>query len=367
MHTEPLHKERAVPMKNIMLVLLIGISLVVVGLIIWLKPNTDNPTISDTMAQISPASDNTSGSLITDLPSNASSTIMPMFQTGLEQLPASLAGTEVDGEILIDENQNLYVTRRLRDLFDYFLATVGEESLSVITQRVKAYIRHRTPEPAQSQAVALFDQYIAYRAALRNIPEAGGKPADQIDLEAIAQQKAAERQLRQQFFDSKTIQAFFGDDDAYDQYTLETLKIADNTQLSDAEKAKKTAELLKQLPDHLRDSMQETAKIQNLEQQTAEWKARNGSAAELREIRLNLVGIEATGRLEALDQDNDQWQRRINAYLQEYNKINSNPQWSVEQKQLMVLSLRRQQGFNEQEQLRLPAFEQMAEQGIPPP
>lgn len=353
-------------MKNVWLVVLIGISLLVVSLIAWLKPNVNH---NDVMVSAGRDS-NTSIQSVPFEPSfdaDTGTATATMFQTGLEQLPASLTGTEVDGEILIDENRNLHVTRGLRDLFDYFLATVGEESLATIIQRVKAYIQHRTPEPAQSQAVALFDQYIAYRAALRSIPEAGGKPANQIDLEAIAQQKAAERRLRQQFFDSKTIQAFFGDDDAYDQYTLETLKIANNTQLSDTEKARKNAELLKQLPEHLRESMQETAKIQNLEQQTAEWKARNGSAAELREIRLNLVGIEATGRLEALDQDNDQWQRRINTYLQEYNKINSNPQWSVEQKQLMVISLRRQQGFNEQEQLRLPAFEQMAAQGIPPP
>lgn len=354
-------------MKNIMLVLLIGVSLVVVGLIVWLKPSNDHTTVGDTMTQTSPAAGSPSESLAIDPPTNTRSTIMPMFQTGLEQLPASLAGTEVDGEILIDENKNLHVTRRLRDLFDYFLATVGEESLPTIIQRVKAYIRHRTPEPAQSQAVALFDQYIAYRAALRSIPEAGGKPANQIDLEAIAQQKAAERQLRQQFFDAPTIKAFFGDDDAYDQYTLETLKVANNTQLSEAEKARKNAELLKQLPEPLRESMQEMAKIQNLEQQTAAWKANNGSAAELRQIRLNLVGAAATDRLEALDQDNQQWQQRVDGYLKEYNTINNNPQWSVEQKQLMVLSLRRQQGFSEQEQLRLTAFEQMAAQGIPPP
>ena len=108
--------------------------------------------------------------------------------------------------------------------------------------------------------------------------------------------------------------------------------------------------------------MKEIAKIQDLEQKTAEWKARNGSAAELRQIRLDLVGIEATERLEAVDQENLQWQRQVDSYLREYHKINSNPQWSAEQKQLMVISLRRQQGFSEEQQLRLPAFEQMAAQ-----
>lgn len=353
-------------MKNTMLVLLLGITIAVIAFIFWLKPNSQNNSSQSSMDSSNQSTEATQSSIPTsEVTHNTASATT--FKTGLEQLPASLAGTEVDGEILIDENKNLYVTRRLRDLFDYFLTTIGEESLPTIIERVKAYIRHRTPEPAQSQTIALFDRYIAYRAALRDVPEAGGKPADQIDLDAILQQKIAEQRLRQQFFDAKTIQAFFGDEDAYDQYTLQSLKIANNKQLSEAEKAKQTAELLQQLPDTLRESMQSSMQYQNLDQLTTQWKARGGSAAELRQIRLNLVGPEATGRLETLDQENHQWQSRVDGYLKEYNQIINNAQWSTEQKQLMVVSLRRQQGFNEAEQLRLPAFEQMAAQAAAQP
>lgn len=354
-------------MKNIMLILLLGISSAVIGLIFWLKPNSQDSSIQASTEHSGQSTQTTQPNMPTSTAITNTAANSTVFKTGLEQLPASLAGTEVDGEILIDENKNLHVTRRLRDFFDYFLATIGEESLPTIIERVKAYIRHRTPEPAQSQTIALFDQYIAYRSALRSVPEAGGKPADQIDLEAITQQKAAEQRLRQQFFDEKTILAFFGDEDAYDQYTLQSLKIARNDQLSDAEKAKQTAELMQKLPENLKESIESSLQYQNLDQLTTQWKARGGSAAELRQIRLNLVGPEATGRLEILDQEDKQWQTRIDAYLKGYNQITNNPQWSTEQKQLMVTSLRRQQGFTDTEQLRLPAFEQMAAQGIPPP
>lgn len=345
-----------------MVFVMLGIGGAVMALLYWLKPDIPTEQTPVTIAELYDSS--------TPVLQEPSSAITPPpatpFKTGLEQLPTSLSGTEVDGEILIDANRNLHVTRGLRDLFDYFLTTVGEESLATVIQRVKAYIQHRTPEPAQSQAIVLFDQYIAYRGALRAIPEAGGKPADQIDLDAIAQQKTAEQRLRQQFFDAKTIQAFFGDDDAYDQYALQSLRITQNPALSPAEKSQQIEQLATRLPEHLRDAIQAAAQYQNLEQQTTEWKARNGSAAELRQIRLNLVGVAATERLEALDQENRQWQRRVDAYLQEYNRINNNTQWSMEQKQLMVLSLRRQQGFSETEQLRLPAFEQMAAQSRQP-
>src|SRR5699024_12676634 len=42
------------------------------------------------------------------------------FTTSLENLPRSLQGSEVDGEIIIDENKQLVVTEVLRRLFDYF-------------------------------------------------------------------------------------------------------------------------------------------------------------------------------------------------------------------------------------------------------
>lgn len=347
-------------MKKTMLTLWLSITLIVIGLIIWLKPHSQTSDPQTTTDHSNQPIEKTEARLSAPTGMNISTTRSTRFTTGLEDLPASLVGTDVDGEILIDENKNLHVTRGLRNFFDYFLSTVGEESLQTIIERVKAYIRHRTPEPAQSQTIALFDQYIAYRAALGRIPEAGGKSADQIDLDAVMQQKAAEQQLRQNFFDSKTILAFFGDDDAYDQYTLQSLKIAQNSQLSEAEKAKQTADLLQQLPESLRDSIQTSMQYQNLDQLTSQWKARGGSAAELRQIRTNLVGPEATNRLEALDQEDNQWQTRVDAYLKSYRPIINNPQWSVEQKQLMITSLRRQQGFSDTEQLRLPAFEQMA-------
>lgn len=353
-------------MKNIGLLAFIGVTLLVVALIVWLKPQNQPSNVAQQPLPVASTVERTTQAA-TDLLTQTPQSRTPIFQTGLEQLPASLVGTDVAGEILIDENRNLHVTRGLRDLFDYFLATIGEEPLPTIVQRVKAYIRHRTPEPAQSQAVALFDQYVAYRSALRHIPEAGGKAADQINLAAIAQQKDGEQQLRQQFFDRKTIQAFFGDDDAYDQYTLQSLQISQDPQLSDAEKAKKIADLAQNLPDSIREAIRDATQYQHLEQLSAEWRARGGSAAELRQIRLNLVGAEATERLEALDRENLEWQRRINLYLTEHQKILNNPSWSAEQKQLMILSLRRQQGFTEQEQLRLPAFEQMAAQGTQSP
>ena len=84
-------------------------------------------------------------------------------------LPKSLQGTQVDGEIIIDENKQLVVTAGLRRLFDYFLSAQGEEPLTQIEQRVIAYIREHTPEPAASQAVNIFQNYLTYLTAVSQL------------------------------------------------------------------------------------------------------------------------------------------------------------------------------------------------------
>lgn len=283
------------------------------------------------------------------------------FVTGLEQLPASLQGTEVDGEIIIDGNRQLVVTRRLRDLFDYFLTTIGEEPLATVLTRIQAYIRHRVPDPAQGQAIHLLNQYVNYRDALKNIPEVGGLSADQIDPDAVARQKQQEQQLRRQFFNAQEITAFFADEDAYDQYSLAAIKIHRNSQLTEAQKAEQLAALTTQLPSTLQDSLKASSQYQQLETLTAEIRARGGSTEDIRQMRLNLVGADATARLEAIDHERSNLDQRVGQYMQQKNQIMGQANLSPEQKALQIEQIE-QQTFDAQERLRLAALEQLAKQ-----
>jgi lipase chaperone LimK len=283
------------------------------------------------------------------------------FVTGLEQLPASLQGTDVDGEIIIDGNRQLVVTRRLRDVFDYFLTTIGEEPLATVLARIQAYIRHRVPDPAQGQAIHLLNQYVSYRDALKNIPEVGGLSADQLDPDAVARQKQQEQQLRRQFFTAAEIDAFFADEDAYDQYSLAAIKIHRNSSLSEAQKAEQLAALINQLPANLQDSMQATSQYQQLDTLTTAIRARGGSDEDIRQMRLNLVGADATARLESIDREHASLDTRVSQYLQQKNQIMGQANLSPEQKALQIEQIE-QRNFDAQERLRLAALEQLAKQ-----
>ncbi len=281
------------------------------------------------------------------------------FVTGLEQLPKSLQGTSVDGEILIDEQKNLHVTRGLRQLFDYFLSTLGEEDLPTVIARVEAYLRQRTPEPAQSQVIDLFHRYLRVQDDLRHVKQAGG--GTQLDLDAIARQKAAVNQIRHRHLSNQEIAAFFGPDDALDDYTLKSLRIQQDSSLSASEKARQLADLSRVQPPGMAESQKAMQQYQQLETLTAELKARKASPAELHDMRVQLVGPEATARLEALDQQTSTWNQQVSAYLAARQKILQQTPSNPATQQQQIAALRQQMGFDEADQLRLPTYEQHPE------
>lgn len=338
---------------------MVGVLLVLVGTVLWLlRDRTPEPGASllpkpgeDTAKMVSSA--------LTDSRNAAS-----RFTTGIEGIPKSLRDTEVDGALEVDENGNLKITRGVRQTFDYFLSAIGEEDLTTIIARIRAYIRHKLPAKAAGQAEQLLEAYINYREGLGRLPQVAGDPSQ--NLAAIRQQKQAVQALRSQYFDRAVIEAFFGDEDAYDNYTLARLEVMQDKSLSATEKAKRTAALLEQLPPDLKENVKTLNQYQELTTLTQDWKSRNGSPQELRAIREQIVGPEAATRLEALDRERAEWDSRMKDYLQERDAIMKNPSLSEQDRQQQAAAIR-QQRFNQQEQVRVDALERIHDQGLTVP
>ncbi|MDQ8038214.1 MAG: lipase secretion chaperone [Pedobacter sp.] len=284
------------------------------------------------------------------------------FVTGLEQLPNSLQGTEVDGELEVDAGGHLKITNGVRRVFDYFLSTIGEESLDTIVARIKAYIRHKLPPMAAGEAEALLDKYIAYKRGLENVRQAQPRSDGSIDVSAVRQQMQQVQALRTQYFSAEVITAFFGDEDAYDRYTLDRLDVMQNKGLSPAQRAQQLAALEAQLPVSIQESMKTVNQYQNLESLTADWKKRGGSAAELRQIRESLVGAEAADRLETLDKDRAAWDQRMSSWYGERAAILGNTSLSEADRKQQLAELRNSR-FSTDERLRVESLERMHDRG----
>lgn len=286
------------------------------------------------------------------------------FTTGLEGMPKSLQDTEVDGALEVDANGNLKITKGVRQTFDYFLSAIGEEDLTTIIARIRAHIRHKLPAKAAAQAEKLLESYISYRDGLGRLPQVAGDPS--LNIAAIRQQKLDVQNLRSQYFDREVITAFFGDEDAYDSYTLGRIEVMQDKSLSATEKAKRTAALLEQLPPDMKESVKTLNQYQELQALEKDWKGRSGSPQELRAIREQIVGPEAATRLEALDHERSEWDAKMTGYLQERETILKNPALSEQDRQQQVQTIR-QQRFNQQEQVRVDALERIHDQGLTVP
>ena len=128
------------------------------------------------------------------------------FQSGLEGLPRSLLGTEVDGELTADAQGHLVLTRRVRAVFDYFLSAIGEEPLSTVRARLAAYIHGKLPPVAAQEALLLLDHYLAYKQALDSLVQQGQGAAVN-SLSGFGQRLALLHDLRRQHLSAAEVDA----------------------------------------------------------------------------------------------------------------------------------------------------------------
>lgn len=318
------------------------------ALLLWLQPTTQSPPATVTTA---------------DSPTRVQSepvTLPPLLARPTQAvavpqtLPGSLRGTEVDGVFQVDGNGNLLITEDIRNIFDYFLSTLGEEPLKQSLARLRSYIDSQLPAPAKDQAHELLNQYLKYKHELisleQNLPQTP-------DLNTLMQREQAVLSLRQQLFSQEVQQVFFGDEQTLNQFTLNRLVTLHDATLTDEQKTARVQQLRDQLPEALQDHVITRLQVE-LRQQTQALQARGANAQEIRRLRQQTVGVEATQRLEDLDQRRAQWQQRLTAFNAERAKIRANQGLSDTDKHSAESQLLTQH-FSDTERLRVEASLQL--------
>ncbi len=321
-----------------------------VALLLYLDPVSPPtpPTQTSSTTRVMPTQNET-GSAVALTPAQ------PTPVKPFKALPRSFSGTQVDGAFHIDAAGNLLISEDIRRIFDYFLASIGEEPVSASIERLQDYIVNQLQGPARDQALALLAQYLDYKRELvlleRDLPQIA-------DIAALRQREAAVQALRARLFGTEVQQAFFAREQAYNQFTLQRLAIQQDASLDDDGKAAAVDRLRNSLPEDMQDLL--LPQLQNqLRQQTAQLQAAGASPEKIRQLRQQLVGAEATQRLEALDQKRQAWAKRLDSYLREKSRIAANQGLSSGDRAKAIEQLAEQR-FDEHERMRLNAAEQLA-------
>lgn len=282
----------------------------------------------------------------------------PRFITGLENLPPSLAGTDVNDGLRVDAHGHLVVDDAVRALFDYFLATVGEEPFATVAARLHAYLVHRLAEPARGEALALLASYLGFWQEAGQLSQEAGQAPDSDQPAAMAAFLDRMHALRSRWFGADVDAAFFGAQDAYNQYTLQRRELLQDPSLDDVTRAQELADLLQQLPGDMQDALRTATTVQTLDDLTAACRRRGCSAGELQQVRSTLVGPEAAQRLADLDRAQAAFQARLANYFLQRDRILSNPAYSPDDRQAQLATLQ-DSLFSDNDRLRLPALERI--------
>ena len=258
----------------------------------------------------------------------------------------SLIGTRPDGAAA-ETGGKLVVDEQLRQLFDYYLATLGERDLATIRTELQSQLKRALGGGALAQAMGLFDRYVAYKRSL-----AGKEAAAATD---VSRRLAMVQAARRQYFSQAELDGLFGDEDRYDDFTARRLAIEANPALSAADKQRLVAQLESQLPPALRAAREEPVKHLALADAEARLRQGGGDEQQLYQLRSGMVGQAAADRLGELDREQAGWQKRLDDFKRERAMILGNGGLSEQQRQQAVAQLQSQR-FSPQEALRLPAY-----------
>jgi lipase chaperone LimK len=194
-----------------------------------------------------------------------------------------------------------------RRLFDYFLASAGEEPEEKIRARIVAVIDRRLSGDAARDATALLDRYLAYRERARH---------------ATTREEllAARRDIL-----GADADPFFADVTPLEELAVETARLANDPDLTADQRAARRAALEAELPESLRRTRAEVVAPLNLMQQEDALRAAGASPETIRALREQMAGPAAADRLDALDRAHADWDARVASYREARAAIEADP------------------------------------------
>jgi lipase chaperone LimK len=287
------------------------------------------------------------GGLITAAPVTRPGAAVPEIAAPAA-LPASLDGTEADGDLEADAGGHLVITIELRRLFDHFLAASGEEPVATMRARIIAVLRARLPALAAAEAIEILDRYLGYRDAARRLtaPSDAAAGLDQV------------HDLRARWFSPPVITAFFADEEAAIYAALARRDALADPSLSAAERERRLAEIDARTPAAVRAAREAAMAPVNEMTREAEMRAAGASAAQIAAARTTAFGAEAAARLAELDRAHAAWDARLAQFRAARAAVLADPRLDEAERQRRIEDLLAR-SFTAAERIRVEAIEHL--------
>lgn len=151
-------------------------------------------------------------------------------------LTSSLEGTSIDGQLRADADGHLIINLSVRDFFEYFLNTQSEIGIDASINEILRYAKTYLPESAFLETKKLLEKYVEYKhfdLELRKTPiDPNRKMLEQDYILLLKSSFLSLSTVRKELFTEEVNSAFFKAEDAFADFTLKTLEIQSNPDLS---------------------------------------------------------------------------------------------------------------------------------------
>ena len=235
----------------------------------------------------------------------------------------SLSGVNHEANLLTDINGNLRVDQSIKELFEFYLSSIGEEPLDHVLMRIQSELNSQLDPPALEQALDLLKRYVDYKIELVTLEQAlpSHGNSHSLNLENIKNKKSELNALRTSYFDKTKYQEFFEQEEIYDNFMIDHLEIVNNDTLDEDAKRQNIKSLEQSLPDELRTTRQKVSLHGSLYERTKKMKQEGSSDEEIFQLRAHTLGEQAAVSLAELDKKRSLWQQRLINYTHQRNAI----------------------------------------------
>jgi len=222
----------------------------------------------------------------------------------------------------------------LISVFDQVLSEAQADNKAAFMAKAPALLAKYLREDWRVRALGLLERYVDMQEALTSMPPPA--PGDPAQLRRSLQAREA---MRQRYFAPEEIEGLFGDQIRQDNFMADKLEALANTAMTPEQRTAAVAQSEQAwLSPEQREVRKEAVAHADVMQQTAALEARGASPQERFAARSEAYGYEVARNLAALDQENQDWNSRLDRYAGASE---------AEQAQL------RETLFNETERLRL--------------
>lgn len=236
----------------------------------------------------------------------------------LYPIAASLAGTDLDGEISFDDQGKLRQDFSLRLLYDQLLSVRGEWTESQISDWLTEYslalsADGKIPNDGVAAILESFQAYTDYlKTAAETLPAFSfGNKEDVASIETYAQELST---LRRELLGDDAANNFFASEERYDQAQLARVKIQLNDELSETDKEAEIERWQEEQSTVEHEHRVNVLRHEQYREDVQQLAGQDSSALDIDAIRQQYFGDEAANRLAELDAQRAQWSQKQEDY-----------------------------------------------------